>query len=186
MAEESTPPEGGGGKKKGGLFKNKKSLYIVGGIALLGVVFVAVHSANKSANDAAGASTSSGLQPSDMMGINPSTGYLYGSPADSAASSGQVGPAGPQGPPGPAGPAGPTGPVKTTLPGKLPGKPPKPTGGGHHPKPPSHSYVVKPNDTLTAIAAHFHTSWQHIYSMNKAVIGKNPNRIHPGQKLKVA
>ena len=178
MAEETTPPEGGG-KKKGGLFKNKKSLYIVGGIALLGVIFVAVHSANKSANQGAAASDqSSGLTPSDMMGINPSTGYLYGSPADNAASNGQVGPAGPAGPQGPAGPAGPPG--KTTLPGSTKGHPhPKP-------KPPAHTYHVKPGDTLSAIAARFHTSWQHIYAMNKTVIGKNPNMIHPGQKLKVA
>lgn len=178
MAEESTTPPEGGGKKKGGLFKNKKSLYIVGGIALLGVIFVAVHSANKSANDAAGASNQSGLQPSDMMGINPSTGYLYGSPADSAASNGEVGPVGPAGPPGPAGPAGPPG--KTTLPGKIPPghKPPKP-------KPPHHDYVVKPGDTLSKIALSFHTSWQHLYAMNRATIGKNPNMIHPGQKLKV-
>lgn len=180
MAEETPPPAGGEKKKGKGLLKDKKSLYIVGGIALLGVIFIAVRSANKSADQSSGASSQSGLQPSDMMGINPSTGYLYGSPADSAASNGEVGPTGPAGPAGPVGPAGPAGaPGKTTLPGKIPpGKKP--------PKPPAHTYVVKPGDSLSKIASHFHTTWQHLYAANKTVIGKNPNVIHPGQKLKVA
>jgi LysM repeat protein len=51
--------------------------------------------------------------------------------------------------------------------------------------PVSQHYTVKPGDSLSKIAAiHGITGgWQSIYSKNKTVIGKNPNLIHPGQRL---
>jgi LysM repeat protein len=46
-------------------------------------------------------------------------------------------------------------------------------------------YVVRPGDTLSGIAAKYHTTWQVIYSANRVVIGSNPNLIHPGQTLHI-
>lgn len=194
MADEPAPPPAADGKKSkkgGGLQKYK--WYIIGGIVVLGILFVAIRSANKASN-ATDTSAPSTSDLANMNGINPGTGYLYGSPADLAAQgagSTQV-----PGPPGPAGPAGPAGPPgsssgshlpasgpgsKTTLPGKITGPPvakPKPA-------PVSHTYSVKPGDNLSKIAASLHISggWQTLYAKNKATIGKNPNLIHPGQKL---
>lgn len=195
MAEEPPKtPEGGEGKakgKKGGLQKYK--WYIIGGIVVLGILFVAIRSANKNAN-AADTSSPSTSDLANMNGINPGTGYLYGSPADLAAQgagSTQVpGPPGPAGPAGPPGPAGPSGPTKTNLPGKLtsPPKIPKPVPHPHpvpKPVPVSHTYTVKAGDSLSKIASSLHVSggWESLYAKNKATIGKNPNLIHPGQKL---
>lgn len=196
MAEEQTPPPADSekkGKGKGGKLQKYK-WYIIGGIVVLGILFVAIRSANKASN-AADTSAPSTSDLANMNGINPGTGYLYGSPADLAAQGagstqvpGPPGPAGPAGPAGPPGPAGGTLPAngpgsKTTLPGKIT-KPPvvhRPT-----PAPVSHTYTVKPGDNLSKIAASLHVSggWQHLYSLNKAAIGKNPNLIHPGLKLK--
>lgn len=198
MAEETpaaNPPESEKkGKGKGGKLQKYK-WYIIGGIVVLGILFVAIRSANKASN-AADSSTPSTSDLANMNGINPGTGYLYGSPADLAAqgSSGTVA----QGPPGPAGPAGPAGPPG---PAGSPGKPGLANGpGGTTSKPPpvahpvpkttpakvSHTYTVKPGDSLSKIAASLHISggWQHLYSLNKGAIGKNPNLIHPGLKLK--
>lgn len=46
-------------------------------------------------------------------------------------------------------------------------------------------YVVKPDDTLASIARQFCTSWQHIYHLNRAVIGPNPNVLRSGTVLQV-
>lgn len=51
-------------------------------------------------------------------------------------------------------------------------------------------YTVVPGDTLGGIALKYYGSaapnkWQAIYEANKAVIGPDPNRISPGQVLKV-
>jgi len=48
-------------------------------------------------------------------------------------------------------------------------------------------YVVKKGDTLSGIAAKFPESvtWQKIYEANRDVIGSNPNRIKPGQTLRI-
>ncbi|MDN4068224.1 LysM peptidoglycan-binding domain-containing protein [Paenibacillus vini] len=60
--------------------------------------------------------------------------------------------------------------------------------GEHRPdtkKPPA-SYVVVPGDTLWKIAQRTLGNgdrWSEIYAANGVVIGKNPNRISPGQKL---
>lgn len=193
--EPVKPPEGGDGKKgkKGGVQKYK--WYIIGGIVVLGILFVAIRSANKSAN-AADTSAPSTSDLANMNGINPGTGYLYGSPADLAAQgagSTQVpGPPGPPGPAGPAGPAGPSGPhlpasgpgSKTTLPAQI-FKPPAAIYHKPTPAPVSHTYTVKPGDNLSKIASSLKVSggWESLYSKNRATIGKNPNLIHPGQKL---
>ncbi|WP_314827649.1 LysM peptidoglycan-binding domain-containing protein [Oribacterium parvum] len=46
-------------------------------------------------------------------------------------------------------------------------------------------YTVKKGDTLTAIAKRLtgSSNWKQIYNANRSVIGGNPNRIYPGQKL---
>jgi nucleoid-associated protein YgaU len=56
---------------------------------------------------------------------------------------------------------------------------------GHHPAP--HTYTVQPGDTLSGIAAKFHTpgGWQAIFSLNRDVIGPNPDLISVGQVLKL-
>ena len=48
-------------------------------------------------------------------------------------------------------------------------------------------YVVKPSDTLYAIAERHHVKggWTAVYEANKRVIGDNPSLIMPGMKLKV-
>jgi nucleoid-associated protein YgaU len=47
-------------------------------------------------------------------------------------------------------------------------------------------YTVRRGDNLSVIAAWFHThGYGAIYAANKAVIGRNPALIHPGQKLKI-
>ncbi|MES9522705.1 transglycosylase family protein [Streptomyces capoamus] len=44
-------------------------------------------------------------------------------------------------------------------------------------------YTVREGDTLSIIAARHGTSWQRIYTANKAVIGDDPDLIVPGQRL---
>lgn len=48
------------------------------------------------------------------------------------------------------------------------------------------TYTVKKGDTLTGIAKKqtgTSANWKAIYNANKKIIGSNPNRIYPGQKL---
>lgn len=47
------------------------------------------------------------------------------------------------------------------------------------------SYVVKKGDTLSGIASKYGISWKTLYNDNKSVIGSNPNKIYPGQVIKV-
>lgn len=47
------------------------------------------------------------------------------------------------------------------------------------------TYTVVKGDTLSGIARKYKTTWQKIYEKNKTIIGKNPNLIKPGQKLKI-
>jgi V8-like Glu-specific endopeptidase len=52
----------------------------------------------------------------------------------------------------------------------------------------SKSYVVKPGDYLSKIAGAYYGNpqlWPRIYNANKAVIGPNPDLIHPGQVLTI-
>lgn len=60
-----------------------------------------------------------------------------------------------------------------------------------NPKPPApKTYTVVRGDTLWKIAAKPNVlgngnRWRELYEMNKSVIGKNPNLIYPGQKLRL-
>lgn len=46
-------------------------------------------------------------------------------------------------------------------------------------------YEIKPGDSLSKIAQHYPgVTWQKLYEANKDVI-KDPNVIHPGQKIKI-
>ena len=50
------------------------------------------------------------------------------------------------------------------------------------------TYTVQKGDTLSKIAKHHlgdANAWRKIYDANKAVIGDNPDKIFPGQKLKI-
>lgn len=56
------------------------------------------------------------------------------------------------------------------------------------PAPPAHphaTYVVRPGDTLSAIAARYHLrgGWQELYQVNRHVIGSDPNMIRAGERL---
>lgn len=62
----------------------------------------------------------------------------------------------------------------------------KPSKRPSKPQPKSKTYTVKKGDSLWKISKKFYgsgTKWRTIYNRNKGVIGKNPNRIYPGQKL---
>ncbi|WNF07482.1 LysM peptidoglycan-binding domain-containing protein [Brevibacillus borstelensis] len=48
------------------------------------------------------------------------------------------------------------------------------------------SYTVKAGDNLTKIGLRYGKKWPEIYAKNKSVIGPDPNRIYPGQKLVLA
>lgn len=58
---------------------------------------------------------------------------------------------------------------------------PPPKNGGSKPK----TYTVKSGDNLTSIGAKYGMSWQTLYNANKAVVGNNPNLIHPGEVLTI-
>lgn len=192
----------------GGLQKYKWWIVAGGGLVLV-VLFMAVRSANKANSPSA---TTTNTVPNTGVGssaINPSTGYLYGSPADLAAQGiSTVGPTGAQGATGPPGPPGtPGAPGAPGAPGRsYPpiGNPvytnpiynPPPTPPFNQPAPvhkpivhppTSNTYTVRPGDNLTKIASQFKVNggWQTLYSLNKHTIGGNPNLIHPGQVLKL-
>lgn len=128
-------------------------------------------------------------------------------PAGPAGPAGEKGATGATGPAGKTGPAGPQGPVGAAGgsggwnggTGSEDNDWGHPGGNGSHgggqphnppPRrnpPPKHTktfYTVKPGDNLSAIAAHFRLpNWQTLYNANRAVVGGNPNLIHPGQRL---
>jgi nucleoid-associated protein YgaU len=50
------------------------------------------------------------------------------------------------------------------------------------------TYTVQKGDSLSKIAKHHlgdANAWRKIYDANKSVIGDNPDKIFPGQKLKI-
>ena len=47
------------------------------------------------------------------------------------------------------------------------------------------TYTVKSGDTLSAIGQHHGVAWREIYEANKDVIGDNPDKIRPGQTLRI-
>ena len=47
------------------------------------------------------------------------------------------------------------------------------------------TYTVKSGDTLSKIGQHHGVAWREIYEANKDVIGSNPDKIMPGQTLRI-
>jgi hypothetical protein len=48
------------------------------------------------------------------------------------------------------------------------------------------TYTVKPGDSLSKIASKLKLgSWQELYSLNKKIIGNNPNLIYAGQTYNI-
>ena len=109
--DKKAPPVVPEGKKGGFYNKNKKWIY--GGMAV--VLILLFFFLRKSSSVNAAASQQSAATTAANGGIDPATGYLYGSPADTAAlgGSGTVtatpGPQGSTGATGATGPAGPAG-----------------------------------------------------------------------------
>lgn len=170
------PPGDGKAGPKSGMLTGKKKWYVVGGLGLLAVlVFFFVSRSN---TNAAGGTTTTGgatMDPATQAALESALQAQAGSGYTSAGIQGQTGPAGPTGPKGPKGAPGKPGtPGKTGKPGSM--------GTGKH-----QYYNVKAGNTLSGIAAQFGIKggWQQLYSMNRGVVGSNPNVIHPGQRLKV-
>lgn len=189
-AKDSNTPEAKSKVPKKGMGKNK--WYVVGGLGIIAVlVFFFV---SKSKANAAGTTGTSGaassLDPATQAALQNALGSA--SQANNAVTQGPPGSAGPAGPAGPAGTPGAAGtPGKAGPPGKPGSPPPHP---GHRPPTPAPKphpgktqyYTVRPGDSLSKIAAQFHLpNWQALYNMNRAVVGGNPNMIHPGQRLKI-
>jgi nucleoid-associated protein YgaU len=47
------------------------------------------------------------------------------------------------------------------------------------------TYTVKSGDSLSKIGQHHGVAWREIYEANKDVIGGDPDKIHPGQTLRI-
>jgi nucleoid-associated protein YgaU len=47
------------------------------------------------------------------------------------------------------------------------------------------SYTVKSGDTLSKIGQHHGVAWRDIFEANKDVIGDDPDKIRPGQTLRI-
>jgi LysM repeat protein len=45
--------------------------------------------------------------------------------------------------------------------------------------------VVRRGDSLSGIAARYRIEWPGLYEANRAVIGKNPNLLNPGERLRI-
>ena len=52
-------------------------------------------------------------------------------------------------------------------------------GGGEQ------TYTVKSGDSLSKIGQHHGVAWREIYEANKDMIGDDPDKIHPGQTLRI-
>jgi nucleoid-associated protein YgaU len=52
-------------------------------------------------------------------------------------------------------------------------------GGGEE------TYTVKSGDSLSKIGQHYGVAWREIYEANKETIGDDPDRIRPGQQLRI-
>ncbi len=74
-----------------------------------------------------------------------------------------------------------------TMPDRAVGATPAATAAYSASRPP-HSHVVRTGESLWSIAEGQRwpgTRWQQIWSMNRAVIGGDPNLIRPGQRLRM-
>src|ERR1041384_4482004 len=58
-------------------------------------------------------------------------------------------------------------------------------GGGGGGQGGGDSYTVKSGDSLSAIGKHHGVAWREIYEANKDVIGDDPDKIRPGQTLRI-
>jgi nucleoid-associated protein YgaU len=58
-------------------------------------------------------------------------------------------------------------------------------GGGSWGESGGESYTVKSGDTLSKIGQHHGVAWRDIFEANKDVIGSDPDKIHPGQTLRI-
>ena len=47
------------------------------------------------------------------------------------------------------------------------------------------TYTVESGDTLSKIGQHHGVAWREIYEANKDVIGDDPDKIFPGQQLRI-
>ena len=47
------------------------------------------------------------------------------------------------------------------------------------------TYTVKSGDSLSAIGKHHGVAWREIYEANRDTIGDNPDKIFPGQTLRI-
>lgn len=74
--------------------------------------------------------------------------------------------------------------LNTKLPEKEPAKEPVKEAKAED-KPAARELTVAAGDTLSKIASANNTTWEKLYEANKAVIGADPNLIHPGQKLRL-
>jgi nucleoid-associated protein YgaU len=185
--EKVGPP---GKDKKGGLMTGKYKWYVVGGLGLVAVLvffFVRRSSSNAAAGTGTGTSTTS-MDPATQAALQSAlqaqsaAGYQYQA---------ATGPQGVPGPTGPAGAAGAAGAKGATGATGAAGKPGAPSPASVQKQ--TTYYTVKAGDTLTSIATRLHSQYHwsgtiaqnvsHLYSVNRQVIGSNPNLIHPGQKL---
>lgn len=65
---------------------------------------------------------------------------------------------------------------------------PAPTPAPQTPEETYRSYTIKGGDTLSGIAKNMlgdYTRWREIYELNKAILGDDPNLIHPGKVIKI-
>src|SRR5205823_200703 len=71
----------------------------------------------------------------------------------------------------------------------LSGQPPDvPSGPGHAPQAATKVHVVQSGDYLIKIAKKYYgdeAQWRKIYEANRAIIGPDPNKIFPGQRLTI-
>jgi nucleoid-associated protein YgaU len=58
-------------------------------------------------------------------------------------------------------------------------------GGGGWGEDAEQSYTVKSGDTLSKIGNYYGVAWRDIHEANKDVIGSDPDKIHPGQTLRI-
>lgn len=169
------------GPKKG-MLNGKNKWYVVGGLGIVAVlVFFFVSRSNSSAAPATATTDTGNANPTGAALDGTGTsgdGSLVG-PAGATGATGATGAKGARGARGPKG----TVPKKKkiTVPPVHKPTPTKKTGSN------TRFYTVKSGDTLSGIASQFNVKggWQAIYHTNRSVIGSNPNRIHPGQRIKV-